>query len=240
LTPHQPIPHNTLVTETDDNPASVRPITPEPKQKVPYRRQKQTTLNAKQTRFVEEYLKHQNGTKAAIDAGYSQRSAGIIAVRLKEHPLIRVRLQTELEAISNANKLSPGRILEEWRRIALADVRGLYDEQGNLKPIHSLTAEQAAAIQSIDVVKRNVTSGDGSVDTVARIRLVDRAKALEALSKHLGLLEDRVEHSGTLVIRHELYTGQQDTPKSLPSSPVIDVSVVDSHTDAQPDSKSKA
>jgi hypothetical protein len=50
------------------------------------------------------------------------------------------------------------------------------DEHGNLKPVHTLTREQAWPIVGIDVVKRNLTAGDGQADQVIKINLMDKTK----------------------------------------------------------------
>jgi hypothetical protein len=48
--------------------------------------------------------------------------------------------------------LSAARILEELRRLALVDARSFWDEQGRLKPLSELTAEQGAALASFEVI----------------------------------------------------------------------------------------
>ena len=46
-------------------------------------------LTAKQKAFIEELPKNQwNGTQAAIAAGYSEKSAGVMAHRLLKNPAI--------------------------------------------------------------------------------------------------------------------------------------------------------
>jgi phage terminase small subunit len=47
------------------------------------------TLTAKQSRFIDEYLVDLNGTQAAIRAGYSKKSAKIIAAENLTKPYIR-------------------------------------------------------------------------------------------------------------------------------------------------------
>jgi phage terminase small subunit len=54
------------------------------------------------------------------------------------------------------------------------------------------------AISGIEVLKRNVTAGDGQMDSVHKIRLWDKTKALDSLAKHLGLMVEKVEHAGTV------------------------------------------
>jgi hypothetical protein len=46
------------------------------------------------------------------------------------------------------------------------------------------------------VVKRNITSGDGRVDTVIKIRCWDKPKSLEILARHFGMLTEKIEIKG--------------------------------------------
>lgn len=174
-------------------------------------RTKQNILTPKQLRFVEEYVKSLNASQAAVLAGYSKRNPDVVGGRLVKLPLVLVAIQERLDVLKRHNELSPKRILEELRRIATFDYASLYDQNGKLLPIHQMPPEARACIANIETRRVNLNSGDGQTDEVTRIRLIDKAKALEMLGKHLGLLTDKVEHSGTLVIRHELMTGQEDT-----------------------------
>ena len=73
-----------------------------------------------------------------------------------------------------ANKVSAARVIEENRRIGFNDPRRFFDASGNLKPITEWTEEMAAAVASIEVVRRNVAGGDGHSDTVVKIRFGTR------------------------------------------------------------------
>jgi hypothetical protein len=43
------------------------------------------------------------------------------------------------------------------------------------------------------VTKRNLTAGDGQQEDVVKVKLWDKPKNLEMLSKHLGLLIERID-----------------------------------------------
>lgn len=103
-----------------------------------------------------------------------------------------------------ADLIDPDRALRESASLAYSNVKALFDEHGNLLPIHQLPDHIAAAIGSIEVVKKNLAAGDGQTDTVHKIKLWDKPKNLEMLFKHLGLLVERLEHSGGIKITHEL------------------------------------
>lgn len=158
-------------------------------------------LTPKQARFAAEYLVDLNGTQAAIRAGYSPRTANQMASDLLAKPDIAALIAEKQARQLERADLTATRVLEELRRLAFSDVTGLFDEHGNLKPLHTLTPEQAAAIASLEVVKKNITAGDGQIDTVHKLKVWDKTKALEMLAKHFGVLTERVEHMGELVFR---------------------------------------
>lgn len=91
-------------------------------------------------------------------------------------------------------------MLEEYRRLAFTDTRAFFDEAGNLKPFSELTAEQGSALASFEVLIKNAKAGDGETDTVHKIRLWDKTKALDSLAKHFGLLKEGLDVSGTVTI----------------------------------------
>jgi hypothetical protein len=46
----------------------------------------------------------------------------------------------------------------------------------------------------VKVVRRNLTSGDGTVDEVHEVTFWDKVRALETLAKQFGLLVEPIEH----------------------------------------------
>ena len=45
------------------------------------------------------------------------------------------------------------------------------------------------AIVSVEVVKRNLTAGDGAQEFVYKVKLIDKGKMQELLARHVGLFE---------------------------------------------------
>jgi phage terminase small subunit len=181
-----------------------------------------STLTRRQRNFVAAYLDDPalNQEKAYISAGYSAKGASVGASRLTRHPTVAAAIDEERVKRIEALGLNPARILEELRRIALCDYRTLFDEKGNLRPVTEWTEELGSCVTSIEVVKRNLHPDDGQTDLIHRVRLADKVKALEALSKHFGLLVDRHDHTGTIVFEHEQLDTIDVTPaQTTPESP---------------------
>ena len=90
--------------------------------------------------------------------------------------------------------------VEAIRRGQQYDARALYDATGNLRPIHTLSEEEAWCIAGFDVVRRNLEGGDGHQDVVVKVKLVDRGRYVELAAKHQGMLTERVEISGEVTL----------------------------------------
>jgi phage terminase small subunit len=74
-------------------------------------------LTIKQDKFVQEYIKHGNGTKAAVDAGYSAKTAYAIASENLNKPEIKqevIRYQTAAAAKVNLTQEYVLRKLMQW------------------------------------------------------------------------------------------------------------------------------
>lgn len=145
----------------------------------------------KQKRFIDEYVIDFNGTAAAIRAGYSPTSAKVIANELLTKPDIYAEVQAKIEAMTNKADITKERILLEMRRLALFDVRSLYDENGHPLPVHLLSDDAAAAINGLDVV--SIGNSDVGVGQVMKYKIPDKNKALESLAKILGYLDRTTE-----------------------------------------------
>ena len=153
-------------------------------------------LTPKQSRFVAEYLIDQNATQAAIRAGYSKKTASSQGERLLRNVEIAAAVGVKQDQQLAKLEITAERVLQELARIAFVDVRAFYRDDGTLKQMTELEADAAAAIAQFDVLKQNVTSGDGQLDTVHRIRFVEKIRALELLAKRFGLVKEQVEVTG--------------------------------------------
>ncbi len=105
---------------------------------------------------------------------------------------VRAREDAQREYLKSEG-LSAVRVLEELRRLAFLDLRGFFDEVGNLKPIRDLSPEQGAALAGLEVIKKNAEAGDGIIDTIHKFKVWDKTKALDSLAKHFGLLHESLD-----------------------------------------------
>src|SRR3990167_5309052 len=137
-------------------------------------------LSDKQLRFISEYLKDQNGTQAAIRAGYSPKTAQQIAFTLLEKVIIRAEVDARLAKIAAKAEITAFEVLRGLKRISDLDIRELYDPIGRLKDVKDWPDHIAKAVAGIKYGK------DGEVE----IKIGDRGSAWIALGKHLKMFTD--------------------------------------------------
>lgn len=144
-------------------------------------------LNDRQELFCKEYIIDFNGTKAAIRAGYSEKTAKEIASENLTKLNIAARV-TELKAdIFDAVGITQAKIYRELARVALYDIRKAYDENGSLKSIHLIDDDTAAAIIGLDVDEiwgYNVTEDRKEIQgETKKVKFADKLNALNQLIK---------------------------------------------------------
>lgn len=151
-------------------------------------------------KFIAGMIEHGKKQKAAIDAGYSPKTAHVQATALLKRPKVVEALKNHASKTLEKAELTAEQVLDEIRRLAFSNLQDYYDEVGVPKPLKDLTRAQAAAIASIDVLRTNTRSGDGKTEELIRYKVHDKPKALDMLAKHFSLLTDRIEHSGGMVL----------------------------------------
>jgi hypothetical protein len=85
------------------------------------------------------------------------------------------------------------RTMLELARIAFADRRRVWNANGTLKPLNQWTADEAACLEGLEVIKKNAEAGDGHIDVVHKVKLATKRDALNLLAKHFGLVTDKVD-----------------------------------------------
>lgn len=149
----------------------------------------ETKLTYKQRIFAEKFLElNFNGFQAALIAGYSEKNAGVSASILLANPKVKAYIDKRKDELIDQIGVNQLKVLKELAHIAFADIRKLYDDQGQLRPVNTLTDDMAAALMCVDVFE--VISFDGiKVGETKKIRMNDKIKALELLGRYLGLFE---------------------------------------------------
>lgn len=160
------------------------------------------SLNPKQQAFVNEYLKDLNGTQAAIRAGYSAKTANEQAAQLLAKLSIQEAIRAAQAARSERTKIDQDWVLKRWAAIADADITRVleYSDGGvSFKPSEDLEWADAYTITEVSC-KESIKEDEGGKELVLnrekKIKQADKLGALNAVAKHLGMLNEKLMVSG--------------------------------------------
>lgn len=164
-------------------------------------------LTQKMKSFCHEYIIDWNATRSYKAAGYSANTynvAGVEAHKLLKNPKVQAYIediQSNLEKEANISRL---RVLKEYQKIAFTSIAHMHNTWIERKKFEELTEEQKSCIESIDVKTVTLKTDDEEITKEiehVKIKLYDKQKALESISKMLGYNEpEKLEHSGSINI----------------------------------------
>ncbi len=145
---------------------------------------KESKLSNKQIAFCNEYVVDFNATQAAIRAGYSKRTAAVIA----SENLIKPNIQTYLKGLQDhlavKHSVTKDMIVQELKKIGFSDIRKIFGESGCLKDISKIDDATAAAISSVEVDELQL--GGISIGKTKKLKFWAKTNALDSLAKMLG------------------------------------------------------
>ena len=92
------------------------------------------------------------------------------------------------------------------------------------RPPTSLLLRAAMNLAGFEVVKRNLTSGDGKVDEIHRYRIRDQLGYVRLGAELLSMLQVKVEHTHLHTVVNGLAAGRERSrQRKLASQPAIEV-----------------
>lgn len=152
-------------------------------------------------------------------AGDVSRANGRKGGRPKGRSAKTVARQRGRERALRQAEITAERTILELGRLAFTDRRGVWGENGQLKPFDQWTADQAALLEGFEVIVKNAEAGDGHTDRVHKVHLSKKIPALDILAKYFGLEVQKVEVSGkvlleqlvaaSMIVENGLVTGQK-------------------------------
>lgn len=136
-----------------------------------------TKLNARQLRFIDEYLIDLNASAAAVRAGYSKNGCGVTGYRLLSHPVIHTIVKSRQADMTFDLTVTAERVLKSYALMAFDRTLAPRDRKAALDSICKMLGYNAA--DKVEVSGEKLTPED----RVARIKDLLQ-KGSEDASKH--------------------------------------------------------
>lgn len=149
-------------------------------------------LTEKQKAFCRAYVVDWNGTRAALKAGYSENGAGVIACNLLKNLNIKTYIDSIKNNIEEITGITRQRVAQEYANLAFSSLAHYHKTWIDKKEFDELTEQQKAAIESIEYRTHKYTDYSNDEDgqevevEQVKIKLFDKVRALEAISRMLG------------------------------------------------------
>ena len=154
-------------------------------------------MTPKQKIFVDEYLIDFNATRAAIEAGYSKKTARKIGQENLTKPDIKEAVEKAMKERSERTEITQDMVLKELATFGFANIQDYikHSKDGLIifKSIDDVPEDAARAIEAIKVIDNGKK---GSVE----FKLHSKSRGLELIGKHLGMFLDKTEHSGKVEV----------------------------------------
>ena len=160
-------------------------------------------LNAKQRRFVDEYLIDLNATQAAIRAGYSAKRASEIAYQLLQKTTVQEYLSKRRAELEKRTEITQERVLAELAKIGFSDIRkavkwgegiAVTDAESGLSVV--VNGVSLIASESLDEATAASISEVSQTAQGLKVKMHDKRAALVDIGRHLGMFKDKVEVTG--------------------------------------------
>jgi phage terminase small subunit len=163
-------------------------------------------VHQRRTRFVKEYLLDQNATRAAVAAGYSEKTASVQGHQLLSKPDIRQAIDAANAEVNSKLDLTVQRVKEEIFRLCFYDPAVFFNENGSPKAMHEIPEDARRAIVGFETAELFEGTGQdrGLAGYIKKFKLASKDRALELAARHLKMLTDRVEVSGLVGLAERL------------------------------------
>lgn len=200
----------------------------------------------KREKFALEYSRHGKGERAVIAAGYNVKSwsekstsACVTANRLLKDDKVRQRIQWLQENRARKADFTELKLLRELKRVALFDIRKIYTETGDLKPVTEWDADTAAAVSAVEVEKLFGDSGSGRkghIGYTIKVKTADKIAAIDKLMKYFGMLDTPADPASVTNIENQQVNFYlPENPRHVKKLNHADESVTAEVADAQPE-----
>jgi phage terminase small subunit len=152
-------------------------------------------LTDKQKAFCHYYIIDWNATKAAIKAGYSEKTAQQISSENLLKPVIQDYIKEIQNDIAKEAGISMLSQVLELKKIAYTDISTMFKDWVTLEDFESLTTEQKGAFLEISY-KKDIRKVDEDTDIeteFVKLKLHDKIRAIQEINKMLGYSIENID-----------------------------------------------
>ena len=110
--------------------------------------QRRKKLKPKRVKFIDEYILSNNGTAAAIKAGYSEHTAAVIACELLANPDVKAEYEFRYAAYKKKNEIKREFIVENLMQL-IAECKNDNDRKHLTKSLDMLAKMSGQYIQTV-------------------------------------------------------------------------------------------
>ncbi|HAW0704353.1 TPA: terminase small subunit [Escherichia coli] len=161
-------------------------------------------LTAMQEAYAQEWVKcPENQTQAAINAGFSHKTAHVKASVMMRDERIQKRIAELMEERNKRLRVSADYVLLRLVEIDQMDVLDILNDDGSLKPIREWPKIWRTTLSGFDLSSTIMNMNEDAIETVLKkIKWPDKVKNLELIGKHVDVMafKERLEVSGTVTI----------------------------------------
>ena len=177
-------------------------------------------LTDKQRAFCLHYCTHWNATKAALQAGYSEKTANEQGSQNLAKLSVQAYIKHLQSDIARAAGVSALRNLMELTKIAYTNPTDIRESWEQLKDWESIPDDVRAGIAEVVTVSkvlRRVGGGDESEDEnsglvqtleTVKVKMHDKLKAIDMINRMLGYNEQQDDDTGSFTISFKKKGGE--------------------------------
>ena len=156
---------------------------------------KKKKLTPRHRKFIDFYIESGNASASYVKAGYAENNSHISASRLLSNVNIQEYLEKRRAEVAKSSNITAEKIIQELAKIAFLKSSDVfkYEDEEVILPSGQTTTKKVAYLKPQSELPDNVDSAISSIRETkhgVEIKLHDKQKALEALSKYVGLSND--------------------------------------------------
>ena len=162
-------------------------------------------LTDMQRRFVDAYIVDPNAVKAALAAGYSEKTVTTQASEVRWTPKVAQAIERRMKKAEDAADIKAAEILSEVKTLGMSNmgdyIEGDESGQPRLRDWRKLTRAQTAAVKEITIDTEVIVGKEGEPHAIkttrVRLKTHDKEGPLNLLMRYLRLLDDGREGGNT-------------------------------------------